>query len=84
MEITVGRIVHYTLSTGDADQINRRALPQLGNTVTEGQVVPLLVVRVWSPTCINGQALLDGNDALWVTSVMEGTGPRTWAWPPRT
>lgn len=55
-----------------------------GNSVTEGDVYPLIITRVWGADAtspINGQLLLDGNDVLWVTSVPQGTGPRTWAWP---
>ena len=117
MAPTVGRIVLYTLSAEDAEQINRRrtnsssiaeriknnaitvgdldqdevvppmwplgAQAHIGNTAAEGDVVPLVVVRCWSETCVNGQALLDGNDQLWVSSAVEGNGPRTWAWPRR-
>ena len=32
---------------------------------------------------VNGQAFLDGNDVLWVTSAREGTEPGQWSWPPR-
>jgi hypothetical protein len=59
------------------------AQAHIGNAVVEGEVYPLIVTRVWSPGCVNGQVLLDGNDAFWVTSATEGTGPRTWAWPIR-
>jgi hypothetical protein len=61
------------------------AQAHIGNSVAEGQVVPMLIVAVWPNDIhgVNGQAFLDGNDVLWVTSVKEGTGPRTWSWPPR-
>ena len=65
------------------------AQAHIGNTASEGDVVPLLVVQVWPDECgpgshgVNGQAFLDGNDQLWVTSVCEGTGPGTWGWPRR-
>jgi hypothetical protein len=58
------------------------AQAHIGNTASEGDTVPLVVVRAWS-SGVNGQALLDGNDTLWVTSAEEGTEPGTWAWPPR-
>lgn len=57
------------------------AQAHIGNEAHEGDVVPMVIVRVWSETTVNGQALLDGNDVLWVTSATEGTGPHTWAWP---
>lgn len=93
---TAGRIVHYTLNEYDAERIERvRSLttgggekPFIGNTARAGDVVPMMVVRPWTDsagnvTCVNGQAFLDGNDTLWVTSVAEGTGTGTWCWPPR-
>lgn len=52
-----------------------------GNAAEEGDVYPMMIVRVWSDTTVNGQVHLDGNDLLWVTSVQVGTGPRTWSWP---
>ena len=65
----------------------------VGNNVSEGATVPLMVVCVWaneypdndsrSKDGVNGQAVLDGNDTLWVTSAKEGDGPGTWSWPPR-
>lgn len=115
MKPTIARIVLYTLSAADAEQIMRRrtsgsaiaeriknnsitagdldqdeALPptwplgaqaHIGNDVKEGDVFPLLITRLWSATCVNGQVFLDGNDQLWVTSALEGTTPGTWAWP---
>lgn len=65
------------------------AQAHIGNPVSEGEIVPLVVVRVWPNEFgegvpgVNGQAFLDGNDALWITSAKEGTEPGTWAWPPR-
>lgn len=98
-----GRIVHYTLSEQDADDIARRrvdarnsldwhrehrtgAVVHLGNSVKAGDVYPLIITRVWAArpttdTSVNGQVLLDGNDTLWVTSVQQGEGERTWRSP---
>lgn len=65
------------------------AQAHIGNTAREGDTVPLLVVRVWpneygeNVPGVNGQAFLDGNDVLWVTSAKEGTQPGQWSWPPR-
>lgn len=65
------------------------AQAHIGNPASAGDVVPLVVVRVWPNEYgegvpgVNGQAFLDGNDALWITSAREGTEPGTWAWPPR-
>jgi len=107
MKPTVGRILLYKLTAGDADQINRRrtsspeiakrierntpessawpigAQAHIGNQVDEGEVYPMIVTRVWSDTCVNGQVILDGNDCLWATSATEGDHGHCWQWPPR-
>ena len=98
---TIGRIVHYRLSANDVLSINSSrssgsaveeisgAQMRHGNPVSEGDTVPLAIVRVWPDEYgpgipgVNGQALLDGTDSLWVTSAAEGTGPGQWSWPPR-
>ena len=51
-----------------------------GNAVGEGTVVVLIVTQVWSSTCINGQAILDSNDSLWVTSACKGEDPGYWSY----
>lgn len=99
---SVGRIVHYVLSEDDADRINKRrddvekdrtrtgkiAGPwaPVGNLAGAGQVLPLLIVRVWSDILVNGQVHLDGNDLLWKTSATlatDGPTPGCWSWPER-
>lgn len=81
----------------------------VGNAPHPGDIVPLLIVRVWdkefsptgaimrdhdpgtepvwtfpkSPYGVNGQAFLDGNDVLWVTSAPQGDGNGCWDWPER-
>lgn len=57
-------------------------LAHYGNEVREGDTFAATIVRAW-PTSANLQVLLDGNDVFWATSVSEGEGPHTWAWPPR-
>jgi hypothetical protein len=68
------------------DEWPRSAQAHVGNEAHEGDVVPMLVVKVWDPSggSVNGQAFLDGNDVLWVTSRTEGTAPGTWTWPARS
>lgn len=102
MQPSIGRLVHYKLSSDDAERINRRRVAEphepgwpagaqahVGNGVAAGEVVPLVIVRVWPSEYgdgkpgVNGQALLDGNDQLWITSAAEGDGPGQWCWPPR-
>jgi hypothetical protein len=63
------------------------AQAHIGNEVKEGDTFPMLIVRCWGDTetsCVNGQVFIDGNDALWATSVSVGEGPRTWSWPGRS
>lgn len=59
----------------------------VGNEAKAGQVLPLIITRVWSDTLVNGQLVLDGNDSLWKTSTSEATDDGQaeghWSWPPR-
>jgi hypothetical protein len=61
------------------------AQAHIGNEVREGQVLPMVVVAIFSPGdpqgIVNGQVFLDGNDQLWVTSAHQGTGLGEWFWP---
>lgn len=55
----------------------------VGNGVSAGDVVPMMIVRVWGtdPTSsVNGQVFLDGNDVYWVTSVTAGEGEHHFAY----
>ena len=88
MKPSIGRIVHYSLSQHDADEINRRRTdsPQTGNHAMEGDVYPAMIVRLFGETpesAVNLQVFLDGNDSFWATSRTLGEGPFHWAWPER-
>jgi hypothetical protein len=83
MRASVGRIVLYTLTEHDAERVNRAITLHDGNQAHLGDVLPMLIVRVWSPDLVNGQVFLDGNYSLWVTSAAQGTEPRQWHEPPR-
>lgn len=50
------------------------AQAHIGNSVQAGSICPMMITRVWSPTCVNGQVFLDGNDTLWALSVNKGSG----------
>jgi hypothetical protein len=95
---TVGRIVLYTLTEENCATIRDKregSASAAGNNPQAGDVVPFIVVRVWKDEGgpgvdgVNGQAILDGNDSLWVTSAYEQKGreavrvPGTWHWPTR-
>ncbi len=79
MQPTVGQIVNYTMNPGDCST----AAVQMGNPCSPGTVLPMIIVKVWPDGLCNGQVFLDGTGTLWVTSVREGEGQRTWAWPAR-
>lgn len=89
--VSIGRLVHYRLSKQDVEHIaaRRGTSGHHGNSVAEGEVVPLIVSKVWPSEYgegipgVNGQAFLDGADQLWVTSAKEGPEPGQWMWPPR-
>lgn len=68
IEPTVGRMVYFYPDGG---------FPSNGSTV-----LPAVIVRVWSPDCVNLKVLNDGEKDFWVTSVMKGSSPRNWDWMP--
>lgn len=101
---SVGRIVHLRLTATCAEQVNKRrqdartsqvargnsgVVVHTGNPAREGDIVPMLICKVWSQPrvlpaadcAVNGQAFLDGNDTLWVTSAKQGTLPGQWSDP---
>jgi hypothetical protein len=61
----------------------------VGNPVATGEMVPMIITQVWPDEFgpgtygVNGQALLDGSDSLWVTSAGQGDEPGQWNWPKR-
>lgn len=84
---TIGRVVHYTLTDYDVTYLQAlNSDESLGNTRV-GQVVPAVIVAVWSPTLVNLHVLLDAPLAYWATSRAladeEHTAGR-WRWPERT
>ena len=91
LSLVPGRIVQLCLSESCAQEINARrdADYSTGNRVEPGEIVPMVIVKVWSETTVNGQAILDGSDSLWCTSVTLDTAtgetptPGTWRWPER-
>jgi len=110
MKPSVGRIVLYNLTSLDSERINKRrndaqasrvseqnqgGQVHVGSYVQAGDTVPVIVTKVWAEDSINGQAMLDGNDTLWLHSIPQApaepeTGDRDfsivrgfWGWPPR-
>lgn len=102
MAVSVGRVVQYRLTERDAAYINKRRMDaqkrlhpvkiedgaqiHFGNDVAAGEVLPLIVTKVWPNDIINGQVLLDGNDTYWARSIYptdEAEKAGFWTWPPR-
>ena len=92
---TPGRIVNVVMSEDLARRANRGRTEaghatKTGNTVREGDVLPMIIVKVWNDTpdaMLNGQIFLDGNDTLWASSINHNDSaaasrePGTWEWP---
>lgn len=103
MKPTIGRIVHYRVSSHDANAINQRradakeklpwyhairpgAQVHVGNKVSEGDIFPLIITRLWGSdesSAFNGQLMLDGTDTYWVTSTHIGVKLGQCFWPDR-
>jgi hypothetical protein len=78
---SLGRIVHYKLTDGDAQAVNRRRATMgrgdmatgeqlhVGARVAPGDLFAAMVVRVAGAT-VNLQVFLDGNDVLWLEAIM--------------
>ena len=63
------------MSAENSAQINRR---RTINEAKEDQILPMVIVGIWSDNCVSGQVFLDGNDSLWVTSAQQGNEPGNW------
>lgn len=82
MKPTIGRIVHYRLNQDDANL--------LGGNSRKGDIVPAIVVRVWSDECVNLKVFGDGPTDAWKTSSTllnetrkNETEDPGWFWPAR-
>jgi hypothetical protein len=82
---TVGRIVNYFVSENDTDAIKYNFSAQ---DIQEGKaVLPAIIVRVWSDTCVNLKVLTDGPVDAWKTSVSKNEKVNyagSWNWPARS
>jgi hypothetical protein len=72
-----------TTSTSIAERIKEKIWPtgaqaHIGNEAREGQILPMVIVGIWSDKCVNGHVFLDGNDSFWVTSAPQGNNPGSW------
>ena len=69
---SVGRVVHYQVAGHDSDDIR----------YNYAKILPAIIVRVWSDTCVNLKVFTDGPNDGWKTSVVLGNEPGQWSWPP--
>lgn len=88
MTPTIGRIVIYKLSEGDAAEIGHHRSQDFGaagNHVRAGEEYPAVVVRTFGSDMgtSNLKVMLDGNDDYWATSRIEGNDTGMWHWPAR-
>jgi hypothetical protein len=72
---TIGRIVHYKTTEKE------RKSMQDHNACNVQEVLPAVIVAVWSETTVNLQVICDGELALWKTSVPIGDDEGNWNWP---
>jgi hypothetical protein len=90
---TVGRIVHYTLTSSDVRHVisartarSAVGLPVEGYNPNVGDILPLVITRVTDDaTFISGHVLLDSNDVLWVFAIRPSDvavqAQGCWHWP---
>jgi hypothetical protein len=74
MKPTIGRIVIYN-TTEEERAIMRE------NSCNVQEKLPAIIVYVWSESCVNLKVFLDGVRDFWITSSLNGDGPRNWNWP---
>lgn len=87
MHVTIGRIVHYSLTEGDLwDHVEERSHV---NAHAVGQLLPAIVVAVIKEVqkgrgeVVNLQVFLDGQRTAWIQGVYPGNEPGQWRWPER-
>lgn len=86
---SVGRIVHYRVTEKDLYSIR---FHHPGTLSVEGDILPMLIVRVWvaggsgEVAYVSGRLFVDGEGpgSIWLPKVEEGTEPGQWYWPERT
>jgi hypothetical protein len=78
MKPSIGRIVHYKPTGGD-----RAAWSAHGNHIGEDDLLPAIIVAVWSDEYVNLRVFLDGTESPWATSATLGEGEHQWRWPAR-
>lgn len=76
---TISTVVRYQLADDDVAIIRERRKLETcrrGTPVKVGETVSLVVTALCiDGVSVNGQALLDGDDSLWVCGAVPGDGP---------
>ena len=67
---TIGRIVIYHCDEEQKDKMNNHQ-----------EDAPAVITAVWGDECVNLKVLFDGDETMWATSAVLGTGVRGWSWP---
>lgn len=83
MKPTIGRVVLYRLANDDLDDIINLAKDH-GDQFDSpeiGDLVPAIIVKVYSDQKANLKVFLDGDADLWVMNVCEGPEEGQWQWP---
>jgi hypothetical protein len=81
MNPTLGRIVHFNVSTEVAAKLNQLG----GKRYNMSEKVPGMIVRIHDNSACNLTLFPDSEDTLRVVNVPYSTGsqPGTWNWPER-
>ena len=69
MKVTIGRVVIFNVPEDLKPKVNF------------AEVLPAIVVRVWSDDVVNLKIFTDGPEDIWTTSIPKGTEPNQWNWP---
>lgn len=77
MTPTIGRIVHFRPADGDTAARNNYS-----DSAAE-VILPAIITRVWSDTCVNLTIFPDNAAPFTRTSVTFGEAKFGWEWPPR-
>jgi len=70
MKPSIGRIVIFHCDAQQREEMNNYQ-----------DHAPAIITAVWGDECVNLKVLLDGENTLWMTSVILGTSERQWSWP---
>lgn len=91
MTPTLGRIVHYTMSSQDAMRVNKRrkdasrsdvakrdlgVVVHYGSRVSAGDILPAMITKVHENGNLGLRVFLDGTDVFWVQAAQQAEETR--------